>query len=603
VICSELISRKLHICSKCGASLGKIKLLSDRLINQIAAGEIVERPCSVVKEIVENSIDAHAKNVNVFLKNGGKSKIVVEDDGDGLSCDDLSMSVQRHATSKLDGINLFQVQSYGFRGEALPSIGSVSDLTIESSGFGISVRFAEISDIWPSKITNGTIVSVKDLFGQLPARLKFLKSDNAELSACLSVVENFAVVNTDVNFDVRCDSRVIGTFRDLSLEKRMSCIFGEEMFSRSIYFEESDETISLRGYLFHPIDSKYSSEFQKMFVNSRVVKDKIISAAMRNAYRELIPLGRYPAFVIFVEIDPFYTDLNVSPTKSEVRFRDAKYVQKMITVSVREALKKFDRLALSIEDTLTSINHDDVLDYKASNFLISSTNNDTQFSDSNNSFLSKIIFNKAIVAESIELEPKANVFDSLEDDNFFGNPVCQIFDSYIITQKDDSIIIIDQHAVHEKIEQMRITEKLNASQKQYLITPVIIQLNLNQKQNFINNENAIIDCGFEIGFNSDSEILTITAIPSVIDETSAINFLQEIIDTGENLLLGETLRTKIANKACHNSIRFGRRLSIQEMQALISQMEDTPTIHQCNHHRPSFIRLTKTQLGKMFHRN
>ncbi|MDR2598492.1 MAG: DNA mismatch repair endonuclease MutL, partial [Holosporales bacterium] len=332
--------------------MGRIKFLSNKLVNQIAAGEIVERPCAALKEIVENSIDANAKNIKIFLKRGGKEKIVVEDDGDGLLYDDLPMCIQRHATSKLSGTNLFEVKSYGFRGEALPSIAAVSNFSIESNGYGITVNFSEISDVFPSKITQGTVVTIESLFNQLPARLKFLRSDTAELSACVSAIQNFAIINDGINFTLRSEDRNILSFQSESIESRIASVFGSEMFERSVYFTESDGTISVQGYLFHPTDSKYSQDFQRIFVNSRLVKDRTISGALRSAFRDLIPSGRFAAAILFIEIDPFYVDVNVSPTKSEIRFRDVKYAQNMVTNSIKKNLKKFDRIALDDAGTL-----------------------------------------------------------------------------------------------------------------------------------------------------------------------------------------------------------------------------------------------------------
>jgi DNA mismatch repair protein MutL len=590
--------------------LGKIKLLSDQIINQIAAGEIVERPCSALKEIVENSIDANAKNINIFLKHGGKSKIVVEDDGDGLLYDDLTMCLQRHATSKLSGLNLFDVKSYGFRGEALPSIASVSNFTIESSGFGISVNFSEISDIFPSKISHGTVVTIENLFNQVPARLKFLKSDNAELSACISIIENFAIINNRVNFSLRSESRNIISYQNESIENRIANIFGAEIFERSVYFDGSDGAISMSGYLFHPSDSKFSQDFQRFFVNSRFIKDKTISAAIRNAYRDLVPIGRFAIAIIFIEVDPFYVDVNVSPTKSEIRFRDSKYMQKIITDIVKKNLNKFDRIITPINAnviTHKNLSDDEVtsapyFDQRVTDYLIDSDNFKTQFRDNNNSIFSKISLKENIEIETIKSEFQPKTFENLKDEKFFGIPICQIFDSYIISEKEDSIIIIDQHAVHEKITQMKILKELEIGQKQYLVTPETIKISDKQKEQFTENEQNLLDCGFEIELSFDQKSLTILAIPSVIDEKTATDFISNILDFGEELTLPAAIRQKIANIACHNSIRFGRKLSIIEIDALLRQMEMTESIHQCNHHRPSFIQITKEQLEKMFHR-
>jgi DNA mismatch repair protein MutL len=590
--------------------LGKIKLLSAQIVNQIAAGEIIERPYAALKEVLENSIDANARNVNIFLKHSGKAKIVVEDDGDGLLYDDLSMCIQRHATSKLNGTNLFEIRSYGFRGEALPSIAAVSDLSIESNGFGISVNFSEISDIFPSKIARGTLVTIKNLFNRLPARLKFLKSDTAELSACISIIENFAIINDNINFTLRSEDRNVLSFQSESIENRLASIFGSEILERSVYCEESDDTVLVKGYLFHPIDSKYSQDFQRIFVNGRLVKDKIISMAIRDAYRDLIPSGRFAAAVLFIKIDPFYIDVNVSPTKSEVRFRDPKYVQKMVTNAIKRNLKKFDRIVLSdggifVSNDLNERNTEDsdtCLEPTVIDYLVDQDTLKTQFHNSSNSILSGISFEENIKTIPINSEFQSKTFENLDEVNFFGTPVCQIFNSYIITEMDDSIIIIDQHAVHEKITQMRIIKDLEIGRKQYLITPGKIKISEEQSRNFEEYEADLQNCGFDIILASNRKVLIITAIPSVLDERTATEFVKEVIETGEKLKLPDAVRRKIADIACHNSIRFGRKMSMIEMEVLLRQMAETDSIHQCNHHRPSFVKITKAQMETMFHR-
>jgi DNA mismatch repair protein MutL len=293
----------------------------------------------------------------------------------------------------------------------------------------------------------------------------------------------------------------------------------------------------------------------------------------------------------------------VSPTKSEIRFRDVKYTQKMVTDAIKKNLKQFDRIVLGNAGTFPPNNDtndlaDTFLDRKVVDYLIDRNDSLVPFRDGGNSILSKISFNG-----KVEVQPQT--FENFEEVNFFGTPVCQIFDSYIITEKDDSIIIIDQHAVHEKITQTQILKDIEAGRKQYLIASEMIEITDGQMETFAERKNDLQNCGFEIALSvSDNQkSLIITAIPPVLDEKTAIEFIKEIVETGEKLRLPDAIRLKIADVACHNSIRFGRKMSMIEMKALIRQMEETESIHQCNHHRPSFVKITKTQLGKMFHRN
>ena len=597
--------------------MGKIKLLSDEIINQIAAGEIVERPSSALKEIVENAIDAHGKNIDIFLKSGGKTKIVVEDDGDGLSKEDLSMAIQRHATSKLSGSNLFEINSYGFRGEALPSIASVSNFSIESNGFGISINFSKTSEIYPSNISKGTRVTIENLFDKTPARLKFLKSDSVELSNCISVIENFSLTKKDVNFNLGSENGSILSFKNASLEDRISSIFGAELFKKAVHFEESDGTISINGYLFHPMDSKYSQGFQKIFINGRIVKDKIVSASIKNAYRDLIPTGRFAACVIFIEIDPFYVDVNVSPTKSEIRFRDSGYVQKFLTESIKKNLTKFDRVVIDFNiekfsNIGSKVGSNVEKKEPFQNQKISEVFKNYQPIQRPSSFLINTVSEKPslqeipkIVEDYIEQPQPILKSEIYPEQKFFGEPICQIFDTYIITKTENGIMIIDQHAVHEKITMEKMIEELNTKNKQFLMKPEIIKLTTQQLEIAKLAKENLENCGFSIEIIQES--IVISGIPAILDNDTAIQFVEDILESSsdiiEDLETIDKIRNKIADKACHNSIRSGRKLSQNEMVGIIDDMEKTKSIHQCNHHRPSFVMLSKDQLESMFERS
>ena len=597
--------------------MSKIKLLSDDLINQIAAGEIVERPASAMKELVENSLDANAKTIDIFLQNGGKSKIVIQDDGEGINKTELHMAVQRHATSKLHDDNLFDIRSYGFRGEALPSIASVSCFSLESRGFGINVNFSEESDIFPSPVNNGTRVSVSNLFGRTPARLKFLKSDTVELTACLNVIENIALIRPSVNFSLRTDEKQIISFNNASLEERVSKIFGSALLNKAISFEEQGDHISVSGYLFHPLDNRYSQHFQRIFINGRIVKDKTVSLSLKNAYKELIPAGRFAVAVIFVEIDPFYLDANISPTKSEVRFRDTFSVQKFLTEAFRKNVNKFDRISNEFEIIRISEKQARENDtppekpkfYQGYSPKFNIANFPKMADRQNIDFSEKVAITDgalalAIQSEDIQVKP---VEPLLHQDttytSVYGQPLAQIFNSYIISEVEDGILIIDQHAVHEKITQTKIINNLTKENKQYLLKPEIIELNNSEQEVAKNILANLNECGFSLELIQNS--IMMTAIPSILNPEEALQFIHDILASDEFIQDIETLdiiRKRIADKACHNSIRFGRKLSIEEMKEILKQMEETPSIHQCNHHRPSFFKISKSQLEKMMQR-
>lgn len=601
--------------------MSKIKLLSDDLINQIAAGEIVEKPSSALKEVVENAIDAESKTIEIFIQNGGKTKIIVKDNGIGLSKEDLQMAIKRHATSKLSGNNLFDINSYGFRGEALPSIASVSNFSIESNSFGISVNFSEVSGIFPSQIASGTKVTIENLFDKTPARLKFLKSDTTELSSCLSVIEDFALTRPDISFSARNEERNLISFLDNTIESRIASVLGKESFSRAIHFEEKSDVISVSGYLFHPMDSKYSQGFQKIFINKRVVKDKIVSNSLKNAYKDLIPTGRFTMAVLFIDIDPFHIDVNVSPTKSEIRFRDNAFVQKFLTESFRKAVLKFDRVNLDFD--VSKIIKPEPSQQEQTSAPRSISKPQTELPkfaqddfipnklSENTSWLLKDTFKDKTDLPPIESEgnnleePKVNkIVEEKTDSGFFGTPIIQLFDSYILTQIEDGIMIIDQHAVHEKITQDKMLKQITKENKQFLIKPEMLELSPSELSVMKEFLDELKECGFSVELIQKT--LMVSAIPAIIDVNSAIEFIKNLIsgdDTKPSLDTVDFIKRKIADKACHNSIRFGRKLNYEEMQEIIRQMENTPSIHQCNHHRPSFVILKEEQLRKLFNRS
>ena len=617
--------------------MSRIHILSDELISQIAAGEIIERPASIIKELIENSIDAHSTRIDLFIQDSGRTKIVIEDNGHGINQEDLSLAIKRHATSKLNDNNLMGITTYGFRGEALPSIASVSQLKVESNGFEISVNFSQENDIIKSNFENGTKITVSNLFDKLPARLKFLKSDNIELTHCISVVENFALTHPTVEFYARDDKKILCNFNEKSLEDRVSKVIGNDLFSRSIHILEENDIIKLEGYLFHPMDSKYSQSSQKIFINNRAVKDKIVSSAIKNAYKDIIPAGRFALCVIFITINPFYLDVNVSPTKSEIRFRDSNYIQKFINDAIKKNLHKFDRVSLMIDNSKLGFKEDGTY-IKQDNFnyteikpsnnrmqlhdITYSRNHEQHMNKQNNSMKNdnkkqtnidnSDINNIKNVIDKIgnDLNINNNIIDNLVtsnskiDDNFFGEPIGQFLDTYIICKTQNELVIIDQHAVHEKIKMENIKSNLDRNSKQYIISP--IKITLNNKQLFIasNIMNKLNEFGFIVSI--DEKTLVINAIPNILNDINIEPFFYDILEDDFNIgeiNVDDCIRMRIATSACHNSIRAGRKLSLNEMKETIKEMQKTFSIHQCNHNRPSFIKITLEQLNRIFKRS
>lgn len=593
--------------------MGKIKLLSDDIINQIAAGEIVESPSSALKEIIENAIDANASTIDVFVKNGGKTKIVVEDNGEGMSQEDLKACILRHATSKLTGNNLFDINSYGFRGEALPSIASVSNFQIESNGFGLSVSFSEKSNLYESITTKGTRVCISDIFDKLPVRVKFLKSEAVELEKCIKVVEDFALTKNNISFTLNSEKGQLLSISDNSIEARVRKVYGNEQVDKAIYFEDSNEKISIKGYLFHPNHSKHSSsKAQRLFINNRSVKDKVVSISTKIGYRNIIDSKRYPLSLLFIDIDPFFIDVNVSPTKSEIKFRDEQGVQKFLINSITKQVEKFNKIALDF----TIPNIIDPFPKKLSGGEQQRVTIAPRYQPKKQSFIDTPV-TAAIVRTSIEQKSEEkNIIK--EEQTFFGSAVAQLFDNYIISVNNETsdIFIIDQHAVHEKITLNRIEKNLNDGNIKYLIRPEIINISTQQADRLQQYKQILDNHGFKIDVvKSDNAtsgsnalaletVMIINAIPGVMTNAEAINFIKDLSEDGEDICqLDEYFKERLGNVACHNSIRSGRKLSIIEMNELLRQMENNKEIFQCNHHRPSFLKISKKKLESMFERN
>ncbi len=617
-------------------TLNKIKLLSDDIINQIAAGEIVEGPYSALKEIIENSVDANAKNIDIVLKDAGKTKIVVIDDGDGISKEDLEMCVMRHATSKLSGANLFDIHSYGFRGEAIPSIGAISDMSIESNGYKIGLKFAEKSDITESSVQNGTRVCVSNIFDRLPVRLKFLKSDSTELARCINVVENFALTKKDINFTLRADNKIVSMFNDNSLEARVSRIYGQDLVEKAVYFEESNEKLSVKGYLFHPTHSKHtSSNSQRLFVNNRIVKDRMVSVATKIGYRNIIDPRRYPLTLLFIEIDPFFVDINVSPTKSEVKFRDEVGTQKFLVHVISKYVERFNKIALDFgilkdEQMVNVAENSYATDKIPTSHLTPPVFTPKYEPKIHNSFIEKSldshmiaqkVESKVVEIPSVLDEPTSiQVSETKISDPFWGKAIAQVFDTYIIAVKEETqeVFIIDQHAVHEKMTMNKLIEQLNDGNAKYLLRPEIINISQQELLKLTKTKGKLEECGFKLDLIGQVENITdganalspdqhlsviVNAIPGIMENDEAFQFLKDIAeDTNDNCEMEDYIKHRLANIACHNSIRAGRKLSVMEMDEMLRCMEKTDNVFQCNHYRPSFIKFSKDDLAKMFER-
>ena len=580
--------------------MNNIKKLPDNLINQIAAGEVIERPSSALKELIENSIDAGASKISIYLSEGGKTLIEVIDDGMGMNLDDLKMCLERHATSKINDGDLIHINSLGFRGEALPSIGSIANLVIESydklkdEAWKISI-INNKKNIEPSLIRFGTKVTITDLFLKVPARLKFMKTNATEIRYCKEVVKHLAMSHPKISFSLTIDSKRIFNWEKSEkadfegTKNRLYQVMGEDFIKSSVSVHIERDGLILAGMVGMPTLNRNTGREQYLFVNNRPVKDRNLIGALRGAYKGLIEHNRFPVAVLFLDILSQDVDINVHPAKVEVRFKDSGKVRSIIVSGVRKALEKAGLNTAS----------------EISNALIDKMSFDEQVINDNSSNIN---------LQNINLSPSSRFAENIDSESFnnqrtypLGSAIAQAHGTYIISETENGLILIDQHAAHERIVLEKIREGfLNSNiQKQILLIPEVVELSVDHFEVIIKHKDSLIKLGLVIE-EFDNNAIIIREHPAILDK---VNFsilikdiAEEIIDFGSEFVLSERLDNICGNMACHSSIRSGRLLLTSEMNALLREMEVTPNSSQCNHGRPTFIKLSVTDIEKLFGR-
>ena len=580
--------------------MNNIKKLPDNLINQIAAGEVIERPSSALKELIENSIDAGASKISISLSEGGKTLIEVIDDGMGMNLNDLKMCLERHATSKINDGDLVHINSLGFRGEALPSIGSIANLVIESydklkdEAWKIS-SINNKKNIEPSLIRFGTKVTITDLFLKVPARLKFMKTNATEIRYCKEVVKHLAMSHPKISFSLTIDSKRIFNWEKSEkadfegTKNRLYQVMGEDFISSSVSVHIERDGLILAGMVGMPTLNRNTGREQYLFVNNRPVKDRNLIGALRGAYKGLIEHNRFPVALLFLDILSQDVDINVHPAKVEVRFKDPGKVRSIIVSGVRKALEKAGLNTAS----------------EISNALIEKISFDEQVINDNSNNIN---------LQNINLSPSSRFAENIDSESFnnqrtypLGSAIAQAHGTYIISETENGLILIDQHAAHERIVLEKIREGfLNSNiQKQILLIPEVVELSGDHFEVIIKYKDSLIKLGLVIE-EFDNNAVIIREHPAILDK---VNFsilikdiAEEIIDFGNEFVLSERLDNICGNMACHSSIRSGRLLLTSEMNALLREMEVTPNSSQCNHGRPTFIKLSVTDIEKLFGR-
>lgn len=605
-----------------------IRQLPETLINQIAAGEVIERPAAAIKELVENSIDAGSSRIDVSIRDGGASLIIVTDDGIGMSPEDLSLAVERHATSKMPDDDLVNIASLGFRGEALPSIGAVSRLTITSrprngkaDASSILVDAGKKSKPAPAALSQGTKVEVRDLFYATPARLKFLKSPRTETQNVRDVIERLAMAYPDIQFSLTTDDHESFNFDSVAqgdlYERRLSRlkqIMGREFAENAIRIEAERDNIRLTGYAGLPTLHRGTNQHQFLFVNGRPVKDKLMTGAVRGAYMDFLPSGRHPMLCLFLELKPELVDVNVHPAKAEVRFQDSALVRGLIVGGLKQALSSAGHRASSTvaDNTLQAFQVPPSTEgnpipwdgeyrqhqpsYKHLKGMAGAPYKGTYYTQGN------------LAAESVP--PAARTHQNIEPvktDYPLGAACAQIHENYIVAQTEDGLVLVDQHAAHERIVYEKMKNELAAGKiaRQPLLLPEVVEMDVTSATRLLERKEELEELGLVIESFGQGAI-AVQEMPALIGHTNIKRVIHDladdIADFGQTVSLKEKLEEICSTMACHGSVRSGRRLNVDEMNALLRQMEKTPHSGQCNHGRPTYVELKLSDIEKLFGR-
>lgn len=610
-----------------------LRLLPPTLVNRIAAGEVLERPASAVKELVENALDAGATKIDVVLNEGGKAALTVTDNGKGMTPEEMTLAVERFATSKLPSDDLFDIRFLGFRGEALPSIASVARMTLISrtaqadTAWSMFVEGGEKHAPEPAAAPQGTRIEVRDLFYAVPARLKFLKSTPTETGYIQEIIEKLALAYPSVAFTLsdekkqRLDLKPVGAEEEI---KRVAQIIGEDFTENAVPLQVERDGIVLKGFVGLPTLNKATAAAQYFFVNGRPVRDKVLLGAIKAAYHELLAADRFPALVLFLQLPAEDVDVNVHPTKAEVRFRNAQAVRGMIVTAVRQALMSSGHRTsstLAAEALDVSLPEPAFLPmrpapavpapaYSGAAKSYSSYRPAAQksysFQETRALFKANEAFS-APIAENLPDTPAVGETENGDDFPPLGLARAQLHKTYIVSQTQDGIVIVDQHAAHERLTYEKIKQNMEtgSAAAQYLLLPEIVELNAEKKEAVLGQKEELEKTGLLLEPFGDNAVL-IRATPAVLGETDAKALMKDIADTliefGDSLALKERIKKIAATMACHGSVRAGRKLDASEMNALLRQMESVPYSGQCIHGRPTYIELKLKDIEKLFGR-
>ncbi|MDP1913310.1 DNA mismatch repair endonuclease MutL [Brevundimonas sp.] len=613
-----------------------IRRLPPETVNRIAAGEVVERPASAIKELVENALDAGATRIEVQADGGGLTRILIADDGHGMAADQLALAVERHATSKLEpddagDVDLLRIHTLGFRGEALPSIGSVARLTITSrpkdggDAHAITVEGGDQRPVAPAGFPgpHGARVEVRDLFYATPARLKFMKSERSEAMAISEEIKRQAMAHEGVAFTLDLDGKT--TLRlpaehpgDEGRLKRLAAMLGRDFEANALLIDQARDNVRLTGYAGLPTYSRGNAGHQYLFVNGRPVKDRLLQGALRGAYADFLARDRHPAAVLFLEIDPLYVDVNVHPAKAEVRFRDPALVRGLIVGALRHALAAAGHRASTTvaADALAGFTAHEgvgggVWGVGAAGGAAPGWSGWTGWSAP--ATVAQLI--PGLKEQSARVEPDFPAPHTPHPTPHAPDPVdyplgaarAQLHGTYIVAQTRDGLVVVDQHAAHERLvyERMKVQMAAGSVTRQALLAPEVVELDPAEAERVSSRADELAQLGLIVEpFGAGA--LLVRETPALLGDTDVQGLIRDIADDlaehGAALALSERLGEVCGTMACHGSVRAGRVLSAPEMNALLREMEVTPHSGQCNHGRPTYVELKLADLEKLFGR-
>ncbi|MFP3035796.1 MAG: DNA mismatch repair endonuclease MutL [Wolbachia sp.] len=619
-----------------------IILLDTKTINRIAAGEVIERPASVVKELVENAIDAESSEIEIKIESGGRNLITVIDDGSGVEKNDLELAFMRHATSKLSDSELINIKHLGFRGEALPSIAAVSRIKLSSRARGVSeawsIRYEggeKVGEITPYSLSRGTYIEVRDLFFATPNRLKFLKTERAETQSIVDIVNNLAMINYRIGFTLTSgNKKLLKYVKQTSLFSRI-CEIEKEFQNNSLEVNEEESGIKLTGHVCKPTINRGKSDMIYTFVNGRPIKDNRLVGAVRYAYHDFVPNDRYPFAALHLEVPYDQVDVNVHPNKSEVRFQNKRLVYEIVTRGLIKALStRIGSFATSDTRITEELKEGSPFDIgKGSDELIDSgkskeSENRKEFYERRpNPLENQLMKEFAFPSEKVKslLEPSKSfdytgmqkspsqvetiVLEREQIDLIENHPLgfarCQVYNTYIIAEARGKLIIVDQHAAHERLVYECLKQK-SSIKRQKLLLPEAVEIKNQAGMEMVEiYKNKLFEMGFDIEIKSENKVV-VKEIPAIFGTTDVkemlINIVDRLTEIEDTLPIEDKVNKILSTIACYGSIRAGRKMKLEEMNELLRQMEKTPYSGQCNHGRPTYIEMKLSNIEKLFER-